>query len=209
MPGASAPSKAEKRAASNERRLYLLAKKTALKNKNAAGLAKKKDRRADDAMSVSRNAGVKDVLTREAIKLIRESCLSEVKQFPFVPAGWNEKFKPALGPYAKFLKSQANMFTIVGSGDNFEIRLTEGVWANTPALEGAGMAAQTSVLARGPALGGAGMAVQMTRSKGAKRSIPKSFAQAVKKKIKKAKLGGKQVVKKMHKSRGRGGKVIK
>mmetsp|Transcript_96395 Transcript_96395/g.251212 ORF Transcript_96395/g.251212 Transcript_96395/m.251212 type:complete len:192 (-) Transcript_96395:156-731(-) len=191
MPGASAPSKGEKRAASNERRLYLLAKKKARKNKHLPGAVKKKDRLADGAMSASRNAGVKDALKRDAIKLIRDSCLSEVKQFPFVPAGWNEKFKPSLGPYAKFLKSQANTFTIVGSGDNFEIRLTESVLADGLALEGARMAART------------------TSSKVAKRSIPKSFVQAVKKKIKKSKLGGKSVVKKMQRSRGRGNKVIK
>jgi len=211
-PGASAPSKGDKRAACNERRLYLLAKKKALKKKSLAGAAKKKDRHADDAMSVSHNAGLKDMLKRDAIRLIRESCLSEEKQFPFVPARWNDKFKSALGPYPKFLKSQAHMFTIVGGGDNFEIRLTESVLANGPALEGAGTAAQTTraevVLEKGPAVKGARLAAQTRRSKVAKRSIPKSFSQAVKKTIKKSKLRGKQVVKGMQGSRGRGKKVI-
>ncbi|CAE7033800.1 ppiA [Symbiodinium natans] len=73
--------------------------------------------------------GEKARLSEEAIAAIQQGVRTAGNQkagAPFVPEGWSDKYKPALGAYKQFLKDHPDKFTLVPDKDgNFVIRLPD------------------------------------------------------------------------------------
>jgi hypothetical protein len=98
-------------------------------NPDAAGLVKN-ERKVNAAKKDKFPPEVKERLKEEAIKLIKESCTKEHKMKPWVPDNWASKFKPALGPYMKFVKGLTDIFSlenVSADGGNFDIKLNVGL----------------------------------------------------------------------------------
>ncbi|CAE7034817.1 CYP63 [Symbiodinium sp. CCMP2592] len=81
------------------------------------------------ASSQEIDAGEKERLADEAIAAIQQGVRVAGNQkagAPFVPEGWAEKYKPALGSYKQFLKENPDKFALVPEKDgNFVIRLPD------------------------------------------------------------------------------------
>ncbi|CAE7570430.1 ppiA [Symbiodinium sp. CCMP2456] len=81
------------------------------------------------ASSQDIDAGEKARLADEAIADIEQGVRVAGNQkagAPFVPEGWADKYKPALGSYKQFLKENPDKFTLVPDKDgNFVIRLPD------------------------------------------------------------------------------------